>query len=122
MANERVAILYSGSLEARRDAALGNPRFADLFKAFAEQGMRPEPMVYRDDFCEEVRDQLKRADGVLVWVDPIVEGRDRTILDALLREAADAGVFVSTEALGTEPFASPMRPFCFAKLTNEFGG
>ena len=34
-------------------------------------------------------------DGVLVWVDPIVDGHDRALLDAMLREVAAAGVWVS---------------------------
>ena len=37
-----------------------------------------------------------RVDGVLVWVDPIEDGRDRSVLDSLLRDVAGAGVFVST--------------------------
>ena len=34
-------------------------------------------------------------DAVLVWVDPIVGGEDRSTLDALLREVAASGVYVS---------------------------
>jgi hypothetical protein len=32
---------------------------------------------------------------VLVWVNPIHEGRNRALLDALLREVAARGVWVS---------------------------
>jgi hypothetical protein len=42
-----------------------------------------------------VRDQLLGLDGVLVWVNPIEQGLNRSKLDALLREVADAGVWVS---------------------------
>jgi hypothetical protein len=35
-------------------------------------------------------------DGVLVWVDPIAGDEDRTRLDALLRDVASGGVWVST--------------------------
>ena len=42
-----------------------------------------------------VRDQLLGLDGVLVWVNPIEQGLDRSKLDPLLREVADAGVWVS---------------------------
>jgi hypothetical protein len=35
------------------------------------------------------------VDGVLVWVNPIQDGRDRSVLDTILREVAGAGVFVS---------------------------
>jgi hypothetical protein len=36
-----------------------------------------------------------QVDGVLVWVNPIEDGRNRSVLDAMLREVADSGVFVS---------------------------
>ena len=54
-----------------------------------------EPVVYSDDRVEQVRAQLLALDGVLVWVNPIEQGLDRSTLDPLLREAADAGVRVS---------------------------
>ena len=91
-----VAILYPGNYEARQDATAGNNRFTELFKALTALGLRVEAAVYHDDFCEEVRRQLLQVDGVLVWVNPIEGGRDRTVLDALLRDTAAAGVFVST--------------------------
>ena len=34
-------------------------------------------------------------DGVLVWVNPISEGQDRTTLDAMLRDVASRGIWVS---------------------------
>jgi len=91
----RIAILSPGDCEARRNARAETSRFADLFGAFSAKGMQVEPAVYRDDFCEEVRAQLMRVDGVLVWSNPIEGGRDRSVLDAMLREVAAAGVFVS---------------------------
>ena len=54
-------------------------------------------MVFSDDAIEEVREELLQLDGVLVWVNPIQDGRDRTQLDALLREAAAEGVWVSAD-------------------------
>jgi hypothetical protein len=94
--NGRVAIVYPGDAEARRNATPANNRFAPLFSAFAAAGVVAEPAVYHDDFCAAVREQLLQVDAVLVWINPIEGGRDRTLLDALLREVADAGVFVST--------------------------
>jgi hypothetical protein len=91
----RIAILYPGDYEGRRNATAENNRFADLFRALAAKGIHVEPAVYHDDFCAEVRKQLMQLDGVLVWVNPIQDGRDRSILDAMLREVAAAGVFVS---------------------------
>lgn len=92
----RVAILYPGDREARQKAAPENSRFLRVFQALAELGMQAEPAVYHDDFCDEVRQQLMRVDGVLVWVNPIEGDRDRSVLDAMLRDVAAAGVFVST--------------------------
>jgi hypothetical protein len=92
----RVAILSPGNLEARRNTTAENSRFSDLFGAFAARGIYVEPAIYHDDFCEDVREQLIRVDGVLVWVNPIEGGRDRSVLDSMLRDVADAGVFVST--------------------------
>src|SRR5258706_11395488 len=91
----RVAILYYGDRESRKNAAPEKSRFLKVFQALTALGIRAEPAVYHDDFCAEVRDQLMRVDGVLVWVNPIEGGRDRSALDAMLREVAAAGGFVS---------------------------
>jgi hypothetical protein len=93
--NPRVAILYPGDAETRRNATPHNNRFSPLFQALADLGVQAEPAVYHDVFWEEVRQQLLQVDAVLVWVNPIEGGRDRTVLDALLRDVAATGVFVS---------------------------
>ena len=94
-ARRRVAILYPGDDEARQHAGHENTRFSKVFLALAALGMQVEPAVYHDDFSDEVHRQLLQVDGVLVWVNPIEGGRDRSVLDAMLREVAAAGVFVS---------------------------
>jgi hypothetical protein len=99
MTNEtrlKVAILYPGDREARQNAAPEKSRFLKVFQALGGLGVHAEPAVYHDDFCDEVRRQLMQVDGVLVWFNPIEGGRDRSMLDALLREVAAAGKFVST--------------------------
>lgn len=106
---KKVAILYAGDVAARRNATPENGRFLKVFQALSELGMQAEPAVYHDDFRDEVRRQLLQADGVLVWVNPIEDGHDRVLLDALLREVATKGVYVSTHPdiilkLGTRRF------------------
>ena len=91
----RVAILWRGNEPARRSAAPGTSRFKDIFAALADAGVDAEPVVYEDDVLEVVRGQLATFVGVLVWVNPIHEGRNRNDLDALLREVAARGVWVS---------------------------
>jgi hypothetical protein len=66
-----------------------------MFAAFAELGVAAQPVVYSDGAVDSVREQLLGFDGVLVWVNPVEQGRDRSQLDALLREASQAGVWVS---------------------------
>ena len=92
----KVAIIYPGDRETRENATPDNNRLATVFKALEDANIHAEPAVYHDDFCDEVRHQLMDADAVLVWMNPIQDGRDRSMLDSMLREVADAGIFVST--------------------------
>ena len=91
----RVAVLWRGDETARRSAIKETSRFKDIFAALAEVGVTTEPVVYEDDVFDVVRAQLTTFDGVLVWVNPIHEGRNRAKLDAVLREVAARGVWVS---------------------------
>jgi len=91
----RIAILDRGDREARRRSVPEDSRFLPLFRALAELGAQAERAVYDEAFADEVRRQVLSVDGVLVWVNPLQDGRDRSNLDAILREAAAAGVFVS---------------------------
>lgn len=94
-ATSRVAILWRGDSEARRNATPENNRFHRIFEEMRALGIRAEPAVYSDEMVDEVREQLLNVDGVLVWVDPIHEGQTRVVLDALLREVATRGSWVS---------------------------
>jgi hypothetical protein len=91
----RIAILWRGNEAARRSATPETSRFKAVFAALAAAGVDAEAAVYEDDVREAVRTQLLRLDGVLVWVNPIHEGRNRAHLDALLRDVAAQGVWVS---------------------------
>ncbi|MCS3760710.1 Cj0069 family protein [Bradyrhizobium centrosematis] len=90
-----VAILSRGDAAARQDANPRNSRFVHLFEALAALGIEARPAIYDESFAEQVRHQLLAADGVLVWVNPIQDGRNRADLDALLRDVAARGVWVS---------------------------
>jgi len=91
----KVAILWRGDAEARQSATPQNNRFCRIFEELAALGIDAEPAVYDEAFAEEVREQLVSADGVLVWVDPIQRGKTRAALDALLRDVAARGPWVS---------------------------
>jgi uncharacterized protein DUF6815 len=91
----RIAILWRGDEAARRSATPSTSRFKAVFAALADVGVDAEPVIYEDDVRDAVRAQLARLDGVLVWVNPIHEGRNRAILDAMLREVAARSIWVS---------------------------
>jgi hypothetical protein len=79
----------------RRNATPGNNRYHRIFEELAALGIHAEPAVYSDDLVDEVRQQLLTADAVLVWVDPIHQGQTRAVLDAVLRDVASRGPWVS---------------------------
>jgi hypothetical protein len=91
----RIAILWRGDREGRRAATPQNNRFFRVFEELAAVGIDAEPAVYDEDIEDEVRRQLLAVDGVLVWVDPIHQGKNRTALDAMLRDVAARGPWVS---------------------------
>jgi uncharacterized protein DUF6815 len=91
----RVALLWHGDRAARETATLGENRLRGVAEALRQLGVEAEPAVYADEFVDEVRDQLLKVDGVLVWVNPIENGRSRSVLDAMLRQVADEGILVS---------------------------
>ena len=70
-------------------------KLAGMFRAFAALGVDAVPVIYSDQALDAVRGLLLGLDGVLVWVNPLQDGLDRSKLDPLLREVADAGVWVS---------------------------
>ena len=91
----KIAVLWRGDRSARRAANPKNNRFYRVFEELAAIGIAAEPAVYDEDMADEVRRQLLAVDGVLVWVDPIHGGKSRTELDALLRDVAMRGPWVS---------------------------
>jgi hypothetical protein len=90
-----VAIVWRGNREERRDAIAHNNRYHQIFEELIGLGIDARPEVYNDDMAGEIREQLLKADGVLVWVDPIHQGQTRKRLDAMLCDVAVHGPWVS---------------------------
>lgn len=96
MTAPKIAIVWRGDREARRNATPAHNRFHRVFEALAAIGIDADPAVYDEDFADEVRTQLPQTDGVLVWVNPLQDGiKTREALDPLLREVAAQGPWVS---------------------------
>ncbi len=92
----KVALLWRGDRDVRRQATPGNNRWHQIFHALATLAIQAEPAVYCEEAADEVHEQLLKVDGVLVWVDPLADGRNRLQLDAMLRDVASQGVWIST--------------------------
>lgn len=90
----RIALLWRGDWRTPPPAPQ-ETRHKLLFEAFTAQGACAEAVHYDDAHAAEIRAYLSAYDGVLVWVDPLSEGRTRETLDPLLRDLARAGVWVS---------------------------
>ncbi len=90
-----IAVVWRGDRGAREAATPENNRFHRVFDELARFGIRAAPAVYDEAFADEVKAQLLEADGVLVWVDPLDDGRTRASLDDLLRDVAARGPWVS---------------------------
>jgi hypothetical protein len=92
----RLGVLWRGDRAARAAARPETSRFARIFDALAQRDIHAEPVVFAEDMADEVRAQLLALDGVLVWVDPLSDGRTRAVLDPMLREIAACGTWVSS--------------------------
>lgn len=95
MAQPKIALLWRGDPQAPAPEP-DKTRLHLIFEALSDLGAAPSPVIYADEIADEVRERLRAFDGVLVWVDPISEGKDRRTLDPLLRDVAARGVWVST--------------------------
>jgi len=90
----RIALLWRGDPEANPPVP-ERTRLRLIFAELAALGIAAEPVVWADEIAEEVCERLLAFDGVLVWVDPLSDGKDRSRLDPALREVAAHGVWVS---------------------------
>ena len=91
----RIGVLWRGERGAGASLPRADRGLGPLYEAFSALPVVLEPVPYADDAAGEVLGQLLSLDGVLVWVNPIQDGADRSVLDRILREAAGSGVWVS---------------------------
>lgn len=89
-----VAILVYGDDHSGRNA-LTEEKYRDLGEAFFSAGFTVTSVLYHDEAYHHLRNELAQYDAVLVWVNPIEQGKDRRLLDILLREIAGRDCFVS---------------------------
>src|SRR4051794_24384086 len=95
MNGQRVAIVWRGEEHAPDALQPETGRLQAIFAALTRSGLKPEPAPYDEAHAGAFRERLSEMDAALVWVNPVDKGRNRKALDAILRDLASAGVFVS---------------------------
>lgn len=83
---QKVALLYPGNPHEREGIVTATNRFAKLFEALVTAGIPAKPVIWHDDVADEVKAQLMGVQVVLVWCNPIEDGRRRDQLDAMLKD------------------------------------
>ncbi len=91
----RLAILFPADAQQLFATKLEQSRFADIAAAFRAAGADVVGAPFADQLVDDVQDRLLGVASVLVWFNPNEAGRDRSILNAMLRDVASTGVQVS---------------------------
>ncbi len=91
----RIGVLWRGDPGDQRPA---RSRGLDpLFDAFDDLAVEIVPLPFGDARTEQVRAELAGLDALLVWVNPIQDGVNRSKVDDLVREASARGMYVSAD-------------------------
>ncbi|HEV3267716.1 MAG TPA: Cj0069 family protein [Acidimicrobiales bacterium] len=122
----RVGILWRGDRSDDSPMPPDDRKLARLFEAFHELNVVAVPVAFADDEIGDVREEILGCDGVLVWVNPIQDGANRSALDVLLREASVQGVFISAHPdtilkLGTKEVIFRTRELGWGSDTALYG-
>jgi len=90
----RIALMIPGRSEDKVTAKTS--RLAPVFEEFEKQKQQAELILFSNDRINEIEKRLLKFDLVMVWVNPIHEGKSRTPLDEMLLRVAKDGVIVAT--------------------------
>ena len=75
--------------------AVNEEKYKKLAEHLIEQGFAVDSVLYHDSISDQLEKELLKYQAILVWVNPVEQGNDRTILDALLEKISAQGCFVS---------------------------
>ena len=90
-----IALMIYGGHGSTRNA-LTEEKYKDLTSYLIQKEFTVDSIVYNDSLASKFETELLKYRAVLVWVNPIEQGNDRTILDNLLKKLSGNGCFVST--------------------------
>lgn len=119
MKNGPIALMVFGEPGSSRDA-LTEDKYKKLTAHFKEKEFDVDSVTYHDSISGKLAGELTRYKAILVWVNPVEQGTDRKLLDAMLSELASHGCFVSAHPdtilrMGTKEILYKVRE-------TEFGG
>jgi hypothetical protein len=125
--NRRIAVLWRGDPAAPHAPVGHEARLAPVVAALNARAFAAEAVVWFDERAEEIEAGLAGAAGVLVWINPLAQGRDRTIVDATLRRLAAQGTWVSTHPdvtalMGTKEVLYTTRDLGWGADTDLYAG
>ena len=102
-----IALMWRGDPAQPSAPTHYETRLHPVFEALRARGLAPSPIVFFEEDAAAIHERLKSFDAILVWINPLAGGRDRSAVDGMLRELANRGAWVSThpdtiEKMGTK--------------------
>jgi hypothetical protein len=91
----RVAIVFPADVKELARTRVEQSRLADTAEALKSAGIDVVSAPFADEIAEEIEARLAGVDVALVWFNPMEAGRDRSVLNEMLRSVAAKGVVVS---------------------------
>jgi hypothetical protein len=127
MKNSSIAIMIYGEAGSPKNA-LTEEKYKKLAAGFIEKEFKVDSILYNDTISEELETKLQKYAAILVWINPIEQGNDRKILDALLIKLSSQGCFISAHPhtilkMGTKKILYDVRETIFGgdvKLYESF--
>lgn len=94
MKNHSIALMIYGEPGSVRNA-LTEEKYKKLAAYLSEQAFTVDSVLYHDSISNNLEKELTKYNAILVWVNPVEQGHDRRLLDAMLMKLSAQGNFVS---------------------------
>ena len=93
--NKIVAIIVPYNPNQDPNMPYEKAKLHGLPSALEKENIRVEEYFYSDEKAKEIENKLENVAMVLVWINPIEYGKNRSILDAMLKRLSQKGIYVS---------------------------
>lgn len=122
----RVAIVFPADARSMAETRVEQSRLAGIAHALASSGADVVSAPFADEIADEIEARLARIDVALVWFNPIEAGRDRSVLNRMLRSIAAKGAIVSAhpdviDQMGTKEVLYRTRNMSWGCDTRRYG-